>query len=123
MEIIDFLLMNWSSVLLVIALLTVLIILFIKGEKKIYSQILYTLVTEAEAHYGGGTGELKKAAVISNIYGILPAILKLFITESRLAAWIEEALEYAKKKWAENAQIEGYIKGKSVEDGDDVKPP
>ena len=109
--------------MLVIALLTVLIILFIKGEKKIYSQILYTLVTEAEAQYGGGTGELKKATVIANIYGILPAILKLFITESRLAEWIEEALEYAKKKWAENAQIEGYIKGYSVEDDDDAKPP
>lgn len=72
--------------------------------------ILYALITEAEALYGGKTGELKKATVIKNIYGVLPAITKYFITERRLELWIEEALEYAKTRWADNAGIKKIIK-------------
>lgn len=123
MKILEFLALNWSSVLLVLALLTVLVILYVRGEKKLFNHILYALVTEAEAQYGGKTGELKKAAVIANVYGILPAVLKLIISEKRLTQWIEDALQYAKKKWAENADINYYINGYAPEENDDAEPP
>ncbi len=123
MKILEFLALNWSSLLLVIALITVLAVLYVRGEKKLFNHILYALVTEAEAQYGGKTGELKKAAVIAKVYGLLPAVLKLFITEKRLTLWIEDALQYAKKKWAENADISYYINGYAAEDTDDAEPP
>lgn len=124
MIILNFLLLNWDSVLLVIALGTVLIVLYVRGEKKIFSYILYTLVTEAERQYGSGTGELKKAAVISWLCDKLPAILKIIITETRLTKWIEDALTYAKKTWAEYAAIGDYVNAQedTAEDAD-PKPP
>lgn len=111
MEVLNFLCLHWSSVLLVIVLLIVLLVLYIRGEKKILHHILYMLVTEAERQYGSGTGQLKKAAVIAEIYTRLPAIIKIFITEQRLSELIEEALKYAKKTWADNAAIGTYAAG------------
>jgi hypothetical protein len=84
-EIFDFLYMHWSSVLIVLALLITAFVLYIRGEKRILNYILYSLITEAERQYGSGTGQLKKAAVIAEIYTRLPAIIKIFITEQRLS--------------------------------------
>lgn len=123
MNIVNFLLMNWDSALVILAVITVLIVLHFRGEKKIFNYILYTLVTEAERQYGSGTGELKKAAVISWAYGKLPAILKIIVTESRLAQWIEAALTFAKAKWAENAAISDYVKQEGTADVAVTKPP
>lgn len=111
MNIVKFLLLNWDSALVVLAIITVLIVLYARGEKKLLNYVLYTLITEAERQYGSGTGELKKAAVISWLYEILPAILKVFVTESRVSEWVEVALAFAKAKWAENAAIGQYADG------------
>ncbi len=115
MKILEFIAMNLPSLLLVIALIVTLTVLYVRGEKKLFYRILFALITEAEARYGSKTGELKKAAVIAKAYAIMPAILKLIITESRLAKWIEDSLTYAKKKWSENADIYNYIKNSPVE--------
>jgi membrane glycosyltransferase len=117
-EIFNFICMHWSSVLLVIVLLIVLLVLYIRGEKKILHHILYMLVTEAERQYGSGTGQLKKAAVIAKIYAMLPAIIRMLITEQRLSELIEEALAYAKRTWVENDAIGTYAAG-----GDETVPP
>lgn len=109
MEILNFFIANWSSVLLVIAALIISLALYLKGEKRILFAILYALVTEAERQYGSGTGELKKATVTAKIYAMLPAIVRIIITEARLSELIEEALAYAKERWAANAAIAGYI--------------
>ena len=66
--------------------------------------MLYGLVTEAEERFGGGTGSLKQAYVFRKIYSLLPAVVKVFISAERIAAWIEEALSAAKEKWAESAE-------------------
>ena len=123
MNIVNFLLTNWDSILIIIAVIVVLIVLRIRGEKKLFNYILLALVTEAERQYGSGTGELKKAAVISWAYGKLPAILKIIVTETRLAQWIEDALTYAKIKWADNAAIGDYVKQESTAEIADDKPP
>ncbi|MHB1153581.1 MAG: hypothetical protein ACYCWE_21300 [Eubacteriales bacterium] len=116
MEILSFLLMNWSSVLLVIALFAVLVILYIRGETRLINYILYLGITEAEKQYGSKTGQLKKAAVITKIYTSIPVILKIIITETRLSQLIDKALAYAKKTWAENAAIGTYATGDEVEE-------
>lgn len=120
MEIFDFLCMHWSSVLLVAVLLTVLIVLYVKGEKRILNVVLFAAVTEAERQYKGGTGPLKKAAVTAKIYSIIPAILKIFLSKDQIGRWIEDALAYAKKTWADNAAIGTYASGNVVEAEDQV---
>ena len=109
MNILNFLAANWDSVLVVIVFVALLVFLSMKGEKKIVYKILYTLVTEAEKRYGGGTGSLKQAAVIEQIYNQLPAVVKLIITVQTLEKWVDEAVELAKKEWSKNANLQQYI--------------
>lgn len=109
MNILNLLLANWDSVLVVVAALVGGIVLYKRGETEILKAILFRLVTDAEREYGGGTGELKKAAVIEWIYDKIPAVLKLIITRRELDKLIDNVLEYAKTKWASNPQLKEYV--------------
>ena len=109
MNILNFLLANWDSVIVVITFIALLVFLILKGEKSVVYKILYTLVTEAERQYGGGTGQLKQSAVINWVYERLPAIVKIFITAATLERWVDEAVERAKVEWEKNANIKEYI--------------
>ena len=111
MAILDFLAMHWDSILLILLFALLLVLLYIMGHKKIVYKILYSLVTEAEKQFGGGTGELKQAYVIEKLYSALPAVLKALVTAEQLEKWVDDALEKAKEKWKQNANIDGYIKG------------
>lgn len=109
MNILNFLLVNWDSVLVVLAFVALLVFLIRKGEKSVVYKILYNLVTEAEKLYGGGTGALKQSAVINWVYERLPAIVKVFITAGTLERWVDEVVEQAKAEWEKNANIKDYI--------------
>lgn len=111
MVILEFLAAYWDSVLVVFLACLALALLYIMGQKKIVFKILYSLVTEAEKQFGGGTGELKQAYVIEKLYNALPAVLKIYVSAERLGAWVDEALLFAKERWGENADINNYIKG------------
>lgn len=65
MNILYWFLMNWDSVLLVLAVTIVFIVLYVRGNKKLLNKFLFTAVTEAERQYKSGTGLLKKASVIA----------------------------------------------------------
>jgi len=69
------------------------------------------LVTEAEAQYGGGTGKIKRAYVIDELYSRIPDEFKPYITEQNLDAILTKALDEAKVLWEENTQIKALIKG------------
>jgi len=114
MSILNFLASHWDSILLVLCFITGLTVLYVRGQKNIVYKILYSLVTEAEKQFGSGTGELKQAYVIKKVYNALPAILKAFISAERLGKWGDDGLALAKKKWAENANVSGYIEGGEV---------
>ena len=116
MKIIDFITANYLEIITAIVFVAGMIFLYVRGEMKIFNKILYLLITEAEKQYGGGTGELKLAYVISQSYEKLPKVIRAFITLATLTKWINDTLTYAKEKWAENAQIKGYIDG--GKDGD-----
>lgn len=109
MSIIMFLLLNWDSVLVVIGAAVVVVVLYKRGEVAILKNILFRLVTRAEQEYGGGTGELKKAAVIEWIYEKLPAVVRFIVTRKELDRLIDEVLEYAKSKWATNPRLQEII--------------
>ena len=105
MKILAFLLANWDSVLVILAFLALIVVLVKRGETKVLNKVLFSLVTQAEKQFGGGTGKLKLAAVSDWIYQRIPAILKLLFIESM----IETALEEAKKAWGNNENIAAYI--------------
>jgi hypothetical protein len=112
MNVLRFIIENWDSVIIVLAFIGGAITLYARGETKVLSEILFRLVTEAERQFGIGTGELKHAAVLEWAYDKIPSILKLIITQKRLGEMIEEALAYAKTRWAKNPRLAGYIEEK-----------
>ena len=109
MNIIQFLFANWDSVLVVLAFLALIVVLVKRGETKVLNKVLFSLVTQAEKQFGGGTGKLKLAAVSDWIYQRIPAILKLLFSEKDIESMIETALEEAKKAWGNNENIAAYI--------------
>ena len=109
MKVLEFILANWDFILLIFAAVAAVVFFAFKGNKSVVMKMLYALVTEAERVYGGGTGALKLAAVIDEIYPKLPGVIKMFITEETLAKWVEDALEAAKKAWAQNVALAEYI--------------
>ncbi|MCM1059688.1 MAG: hypothetical protein NC452_05285 [Eubacterium sp.] len=109
MAIIKFILANWDSIILVIAVIVALILLYKHGRVGVVKKVLFSLVSRAEKEFGSGTGELKKAAVIEWIYEKLPKIVTVFITPKEIEQLIETVLEYAKTKWAANTALQDYI--------------
>lgn len=110
MNVLTFIVANWDFILLIVAAVAAVVYFSFKGNKSVVMRMLYSLVTEAEREFGGGTGSLKLAAVISIVYPKLPAVIKLFITETTLVKWVEEALAAAKEAWAKNAALAEFIK-------------
>jgi len=109
MAIVTFLLSYWDSILVVGALIVGLVILIKRGETKILADILLSLVTKAEKDFGDGTGPLKKAEVVDEIYQRIPAVLKILFTKENLSKMIEDALAKAKELWAKNNNLQEYI--------------
>lgn len=109
MNVIKFIADNWDIITLVIAAVAAIVVAVFKGNKSVVMNMLFKLVTEAEKDFGSGTGTLKLAAVITEIYPKLPAVIKAFVTADRLQKWVEEALSIAKAKWSANSNIRAYI--------------
>lgn len=105
MNILNFLAANWDSVAVVVVVIAVVVILIVKKQWGLLDKMLFALVTWAEREYGGGTGNLKLAAVIERIYPHIPAVVRLFISTATLEALIEKALAEAKKRWEQNPAL------------------
>ncbi len=111
MNIVEYLVANWDSALIIAAVLAVVIVSFRKGEMTLLKHILFRLVTRAEQEFGGGTGELKKAAVIEWLYERIPAVIRLIVSPKAIETMIDDVLAYAKEKWAANPKLQEYIEG------------
>lgn len=109
MAILNFLLANWDSILVVVGFIVVVVVLIKRGETKILKNILFKLVTQAEKEFGSGTGALKYAAVSDWLYQRMPAILKFLFTEKDIDNMIEAVLAEAKKQWGANENVKQYI--------------
>ncbi len=109
MDVLNFLLQNWDSVLVVVLLIAVIIVLIAKRQYAILDKIIFSLVTEAEKKFGGGTGAAKLAAVIEWVYPKIPAVIRLFISEAQLEKLIERVLADAKELWEKNPHLSAYI--------------
>lgn len=105
MKILEFLMANWDSVAVVIVAIAFIVFLVVKKQWAVLDQILFALVTWAEREYGGGTGNLKLAAVIEKVYPNIPAIIQLFMSAATLEKLIEKALTEAKLRWEKNPAL------------------
>lgn len=100
----DFIVSNWDSILFILLAIIALIFLYRRGAKKKVFEILFYLVTVAEEEFGGGTGQLKFAAVTTWIYERLPAITKLLFTAKQVDNMIEDAVERMKEYLESNSK-------------------
>lgn len=106
---IDFVCAYWDSILIVLAVIALFVWLILRGKREIVGQMIYRIVTELEKEYGSGTGNLKLAAAIDELYPRLPAVIRVFATEAMIRRWIEEGLAAAKERWGKNAKLGQYI--------------
>lgn len=111
MDILNFLLANWDSILVVAGFIVVVVVLIKRGETKILKNILFKLVTQAEKEFGSGTGALKYAAVSDWLYQRMPAVLKFLFSAKDIDNMIEAVLAEAKKQWGTNENVQMYLLG------------
>jgi hypothetical protein len=114
-NVLNFLLSNWDSVLLVAAVIAVIVALIVKKQWGILESIVFAMVNKAEHDFGGGVGKLKREAVVEWVYEALPAVVRLFVTKPMLVKLIESVLAEAKHWWDENPEAKAYI-GKPPEE-------
>ncbi|MCK9444548.1 MAG: hypothetical protein M0Q14_08485 [Tissierellaceae bacterium] len=104
---INFLTAYWDSLLVIAIVVIVMVIVMVlvkKGYSNYAKQILFYLVTKAEAEFAGGTGLLKYAAVTTWLYDKLPALAKFVLTQKTIDSLIEEAVQQMKRYLAVNEQ-------------------
>lgn len=104
----------WDSILFIAIVVIGLMVLVKKGYNYYAKQILFYLVTKAEAEFGGGTGQLKYAAVTTWLHEKLPAIAKFILTPKTIDALIEEAVQQMKKYLTSNEQAKVLIEQNRV---------
>ena len=104
MKTIDFLITNWSDIMLVVSVVFIIIYSFFTNRTDYLKAELYSLVTQAEKIYGSKTGEMKLMYVVGKIYPKMPVILKIFLSEKQLEKIIEAVLLKAKKSWSEGSK-------------------
>lgn len=106
---IEFLAQYWDSILVVVLFIVACIILVRKGSAGYVKQMLFYLVTQAEAEFGSGTGDLKYAAVTTWLYERIPVIVKLFFTAKQIDALIEAAVEQMKEYLKKNTSAQAFV--------------
>ncbi len=73
-----------------------LLFCFRNGLSDRAKKILLGFVAEAEAIFGGGTGEIKFSAVLGRLYAAMPSALQFLFSEKTVASWIEDAVNALK---------------------------
>ena len=107
--VLQFLSDNWDSVLVVVAFIAACVLLVRRGFTPYVKKMLFYLVTEAEQEFGGGTGELKYAAVTTWLYERLPSIVKFFFTPKQISGYIEAAVKELKEYLNANEKAQALI--------------
>ncbi len=112
MWILKWLITNWDSVVLIVAILAFIIYLIKTGQTKILKRIAVKLVTDAEGECGAGTGIIKLSEVVAQLYSHLPSVVRILFTEKQLVDIVDTVLAEAKKKWESNEKLTAYIESK-----------
>ena len=106
----NFLTTHWPSILTVIGFILVIAWLLRCGYADYVKKILFYLVTKAELEFGGGTGELKYAAVSTWVFERLPFVARFLLSAKEIDQWIECAVANMKNYLTINPSAEKLIK-------------
>lgn len=93
----EFIKLNLSSIMVVLVFIVGLLFLYKRGKNEFVRQVILSLVVQAEKALGSGTGELKYAMVVENVYKVLPKILTLLISKKELDKLIEDGVQFLKE--------------------------
>ena len=104
----EFIKVNISSILVVLLFVIGLLFLYKRNKKEFVKQVVLSLVIQAEKALGGGTGELKYAMVVEELYKALPLILTMLISKKELDNMIEGSVQYLKEYLKKDKDLLGY---------------
>lgn len=104
----EFIKLNQSSILVVLLFVVGLLFIYKRGKKDFVRQIVLSLVVQAEKALGSGTGELKYAMVVEELYKVLPIILTMLISKKELDKLITDAVDYLKEYLKKDKNLLGY---------------
>jgi len=93
----EFIKSNMYSIVVILLVIIGLLFLYKRGNIDLVRKIILSLVVKAEKALGSGTGELKYAMVVENVYRVLPFVLTLLISKKELDRMIENAVDYMKE--------------------------
>lgn len=93
---IDYLMSNIDSVVMLIVMILLILFLFLKGRKKLVAQIILYLVEIAEEKFGSGTGAIKYDYVVEKLYNIVPVVIKIFLTKKEINYLIDKSINQLK---------------------------
>lgn len=88
----EFLKTHYVELIAAALFVVAIVLMFRRGYEKQAKSIVLSLVAAAEARWGGGTGEIKYAEVVSLLYEKLPAFARMLIGESTISKIIESAV-------------------------------
>lgn len=107
--VLEFFAKYWDSILVVVLFVLACIILIRRGATAYVKQMLFYLVITAESMYGGGTGDLKYAAVTTWLYEHMPVVLKIFFTAKQVDILIEAAVAKMKEYLSSNTYAQALV--------------
>ncbi|NLY46750.1 MAG: hypothetical protein GX053_12315 [Tissierella sp.] len=93
----DFIKLNLNFLIVAVIAIVLLLFLYKKGKQDVVRKVVLSLVVQAEKALGSGTGELKYAMVVENVYKVLPGILTMLISRKELDKLIEDGVQYLKE--------------------------
>ncbi|WP_333638227.1 hypothetical protein [Tissierella praeacuta] len=104
----EFIKVNYDSILVGLLFVIGLLFLYKKGKKEFVRKVVLSLVVQAEKALGSGTGELKYAMVVEELYKSLPLILTMLISKKELDIMIESSVQYLKEYLEKDKDLLGY---------------
>lgn len=107
----DFVISNLPNIIFVVACIVAALFLYRNGQQKKINEMLFYLVSKAESEFGGGTGELKYASVVTWLYERLPSVCKWLFTAKQIDTMIENAVTRMKDYLSKNTKAEKVVVG------------
>lgn len=104
----NFIKLNLSSIVVALVFVVGLLFLYKRGKKDFVRKVVLSLVVQAEKALGSGTGELKYAMVVENVYKALPTVLTILISKKELDNIIESSVQYMKEYLRKDKELLGY---------------
>lgn len=102
---------NWPNILFIVVCIVAGLLMYRNGQQAKINEMLFYLVSKAESEFGGGTGELKYASVVTWLYERLPSLCKWLFTAKQVDGMIENAVTRMKEYLAKNKQAEKVVVG------------